>query len=115
MSKVLAEKDQELARTKVLLEASIMKRAELAARTELLNQKNKTRRTVKASAHYIAHDTMRELHTSQTLEKATSAKEAAEKEAQKVEEDAARGARIQEEIKTRIFTGAWSLYSHFLN
>jgi outer membrane receptor for Fe3+-dicitrate len=118
MSKVLAEKDQELSHAKALLEASnahctIMKCMELDARTELLNKKNKSHHTVKMSARYVAHDMMRELHASQTLERAKHAKEAAEKEAWKAEEGAACNAQIQEEIKTRIFTGVWSLYSHF--
>jgi hypothetical protein len=86
MNKVLAEKDQELTYTKALLEASnayciIMKCTESDARTELLNKKNKSHHTVKTSAHYVAHDMMRELHASQTLERAKHAKEAAEKEA----------------------------------
>ena len=69
MSKVLAEKDQELSHAKALLEASnayctIMKHMESDARTELLNKKNKSRHTVKMSARYVAHDMMRELESS---------------------------------------------------
>jgi len=49
---------------------------------------------------------MKDLHTSQAQEKAKHLKEAAEKEAWKAVEEASRNAQIQEEIKTRIFTGA---------
>jgi len=49
---------------------------------------------------------MKDLHTSQVQEKAKHLKEAAEKEAWKAAEEASCNARIQEEIKTRIFTGA---------
>jgi hypothetical protein len=62
--------------------------------TELLSRKNKTCHTVKMSAWYVAHDTMRDLHASEAWEKAEHAKEATEKEAQKAEEVAACNARI---------------------
>jgi DDE superfamily endonuclease len=117
MSKALAQKDQELLRSQAVVAASnahctIIKRAESSAREELQNRKNKTRRTVKTSARYVAHDTMKELHASQTQERLRREKETAEKEARKVKEGIARDARIQEEIKTRIFSGAWPLYLH---
>jgi len=117
MSKALAQKDQELLRSQAMVAASnahctIIKRAESSAREELQNRKNKTRRTVKTSARYVAHDTMKELHASQTQERLRREKETAEKEARKVKEGIARDARIQEEIKTRIFSGAWPLYLH---
>ena len=103
--------EKELTQTKVMLVASnahctIIKHAEEGARAELLSKKNKTRHTVKTSACYIAHNTMKEIHTSQAREKAKHEKEATEKEAQKVVEEAAREARIREEINTRIFRGA---------
>ena len=109
MTNFLLEK--ELAQTKVMLAASnayctIIKHAEEGARAELLSKKNKTRRTVKTSAHYVAHNTMKEIHASQTREKAKHEKEATEKEAQKAVEEAAHEARIREEINTRIFRGA---------
>ena len=93
---------------------TIMKHAKEDARGEILSKKNKTRRTVKTSARYVAHNTMKELHASQAQEKAKHAKETAEKEARKAEEEAAHKARIWEETKTRMFTGAWSLDPYFL-
>jgi phage regulator Rha-like protein len=93
---------------------TIMKRAESDAQAELQNKKNKGRRTVKTTARYVAHDTMRELHASQAQEKARRASEAVEKEAQKAEEEAAHEARIQEDIKTKVFTGASSSFDSSL-
>jgi hypothetical protein len=89
---------------------AIMKRA-LETETELLGKKRKNRRTVKhvkGSARYVVHETMKELHASRIREKATGAREAAEKEAQETleEPEAARMSRIEEETKRRIFTGA---------
>lgn len=85
---------------------TILKRALSIAKAESFNKKNKTRRAVKTSARYVAHDTMKELHASQAQEKAMHAREAAEKEARKAEEEAARQVRIREETTTKIFTGA---------
>jgi len=60
------------------------------ARTELLSkQKSKDHHTVKISACYITHKTMKELHAFQSQKKAIYAREAAEKEAQKAEQEAA--------------------------
>ena len=103
--------EKELTQTKAMHMASnahctIIKCAEEGARTELLSKKNKTHCTVKTSAHYVAHNTMKEIHASQAQEKAKCEKEATEKEAQKVVEEAACEARIWEEINTRIFRGA---------
>ena len=86
--------EKELVQTRAMLAASnahctIMKHAEENARVELLSKKNKTCRTVKTSACYITHNTMKKIHASQAQEKAKREKEAAEKEAQKVEEEAA--------------------------
>ena len=103
--------ERELAVSRAMNEASnahctIMKRAESDARARLLSKKSKCRRTVKTSARYVAHDTLKEIHAVQTQEKAERAREAAEKEVQKAEEEAAREARIREKTMTRIFTGA---------
>ena len=57
---------------------------------------------------------MKELHASQTQEKAMRAREAAEKEARKAEEEAVCEAQIWEETETKVFTGASSLDSHLL-
>ena len=83
-----------------------MKRTESDARERLFNKKNKSRRTVKTAARYVAHNTLKEIHSNQTQEKAERARQAAEKEVQKAEEEAVREARIREETNTRIFTGA---------
>ena len=93
---------------------TILKRELSDVKAELHSKKNKTRRAVKTSARYVAHETMKELHASQMQEKAMRTREAAEKEAQKAEEEATRMARIREETNTRIFTGAYSLNSYFL-
>ena len=103
--------EKELVQARAMLVASnahctIMRRAEEGVRAELLSKKNKTRRTVKTSARYVAHTTMKEIHASQAQEKAKREKEVAEKEVQKAEEEAAREVRIREEINTRIFQGA---------
>ena len=103
--------EKELVQTKAILMASnvhctIIKHAEEGARAELLRKKNKTCCTVKTSACYVTHNTMKRIHTSQAREKAKHEKEATEKEAQKVVEEAAHKARIREEINTRIFRGA---------
>jgi len=104
--------EKELSHSRAMAEASnahctIMKRAESAARAELLraSKKSKTRRAIKMTARYVAHDTMKEIHA-KAQEKAQRARETAEKEAQKAKEEAVREARIQEETRTRIFTGA---------
>ena len=83
-------------------------------KAELHSKKNKTCGAVKTPAHYIAHKTMKELHASQMQEKAMHTREAAEKEAQKAEEEATHMAQIQEEMNIRIFTGVYSLNSYFL-
>ena len=102
--------EKELTQTKVMLTASnahctIIQCAEEGARAELLSKKNKTHCTVKTSARYVTHNTMKEIHASQAQEKAKREKEATEKEAQKVVEEAAHEAQIWEEINTRIFRG----------
>ena len=80
---------------------TIMKRALSEARTELLSkQKSKDCRTVKTSACYVAHEMIKELHASQSQEKAMRAREAAEKEAQKAQQEAAHQTRIWEETRT---------------
>jgi len=54
-------------------------------------------------------------HASQAQEKARCARETAKKEAQKAEEGAVYKAQIQEEIKTKVFTGVSSpLHLFFL-
>ena len=88
--------EKELAQTKVMLAASnthctIIKHVEEGARAELLSKKNKTCRTVKTSACYVAHNAMKEIHASQAWEKAKHEKEATEKEAQKVVDVTATG------------------------
>ena len=84
---------------------TILKHALSALKEESLRKKSTSRRAVKTSARYVAHDTMKEIHASQAQEKAMRARDAAEKEARKAVEEAAREARIREETGTRIFTG----------
>lgn len=109
--------EKEIARARAITEANnarctIMKHAESAARAELLSKNSKnsrTRRAIKRTVHYVAHDTVEpveEIHAAQAQEKAQRPREMAKKEVQKAEEEAAREARIREETQTRIFTGA---------
>ena len=84
---------KELSLSRAMLEASnthctIMKCAESDARERLLSKKGKSHHTVKTVAHYIAYNTLKEIHTTQIQERATHAREAAEKKAQKVEKEA---------------------------
>ena len=84
---------------------TIMTRAALASKAELENQKRKTRRSVKTNARLISHTMLIGKHEAERKSKALRAREAAEAEAHKAAEEALREARIQEEIKTRTFTG----------
>ena len=77
---------KELSLSRAMLEASnahctIMKHAELDARERLLSKKGKSRHTVKMVVRYVAHDTLKEIHTTQIQERAMHAREATEKEA----------------------------------
>ena len=111
--------EQELIQVRANTEASdahctIMKRAESDARAQLLGKKNKSHRAIKTSAHYIAYETLKEIHAHQTQEKAERARENTAKEAQKAEEEAVCKAQIWEETTTRIFTGVSPLDLFFL-
>ena len=104
---------KELVQAKAELDASnahctIMTRAATEAKAELEQQKRKTRQGVKTSARYVTHPAIRAQWAAEQEEKARKAKELAEKEAQKVANDAARNTQIQEDIQTRVFSGASS-------
>ena len=104
---------KELVQAKAELDASnahctIMTRAATEAKAELEQQKRKTRQGVKTSARYVTHPAIRAQWAAEQEEKAWKAKELAEKEAQKVANDAARNTQIQEDIQTRVFSGASS-------
>ena len=88
---------KELSLLRAMLEASnahctIMKCAESDARKRLLSKKGKSHHTVKTVACYVAHNTLKEIHTTQIQEGATHAREAAEKKAQKAEGEATHSA-----------------------
>jgi hypothetical protein len=83
-------------------------------KAELHSKKNKSCRAIKTSACYIAHEMMKELHASQMQKRAIHTRKAAEKKAQKAEEEAARMVQIWEKTNTKIFTGVYSLDSYFL-
>lgn len=85
---------------------TIMARAATDAKAELEQQKRKTRRSVKTSARYVTHPTIRARWAADQEERAQRAREAAQKEAQRSVDDAARNAQIHDDIQTKIFTGA---------
>ena len=77
---------KELSLSRAMLEASnahctIMKCTESDARERLLSKKGKSCCTVKTVACYVAHDTLKEIHTTQIQKRATHTREAAEKKA----------------------------------
>jgi len=103
MKKVIAKANSE---TKVSnAHCTIMMHAALASKTKLENQKCKTHRSVKTNACLISHPMLVEKHKADLELKALRASEAAKVEAQKATKEALREVRIQEEIRTRIFTG----------
>jgi len=101
--------EREVAKVKAETKASnahctIMTHAASASKTELENQKRKTRRSVKTNAHLISHPMLVENHEADQQLKALWARKVAEARAQTAAEEALREARIQEEIRTRTFT-----------
>jgi len=84
---------------------TIMTRTASASKTELENQKCKTRRSVKTNARLISHPMLVEKHKADLELKALQASEVAKVKAQKATKEALREVHIQEEIRTRIFTG----------
>jgi len=81
-----------------------------ASKTKLENQKRKTRQSVKTNAHLISHPMLVEKHKANLELKALQASEAAKVEAQKATKEALHEVHIQEEIRTRIFTGESNCY-----
>ena len=86
---------------------TIMIRAASNAKTQLEQQKRKTRQGVKTSARYVTHPMIRAQWAAEQEEKARKAREAAEKEAQKNADEAACNVRIQEDIQMRVFSGVF--------
>ena len=84
---------------------TIMTRAASASKAKLENQKRRTCRSVKTSARLVSHPMLIEQHNVDMQAKALRAKESADAEAQKAVSEALREARIQEEMRTRTFTG----------
>jgi len=103
MKKVIAKANSETKASNA--HCTIMTHAASASKTELENQKRKTHRSVKTNAHLISHPMLIEKHKADLELKALRASEAAKVEAQKATKEALREVRIQEEIRTRIFTG----------
>jgi hypothetical protein len=84
---------------------TIMMRAASAAKAELESLKRKTRRSVKTSARYVTHPALREQWAAKQEEKECKERDAAQKEAQKAVDEAARKLQIHRAIQTRVFTG----------
>ena len=108
--------EKELVEAKAHLDASnahctIMRRAATEAREDLQQQKRKSRRSVKTSARYVTHPGIRAQWAADQEERAKQARETARKEAQKATEEAARNAQIQEDIRMRVFSGAFTMNS----
>jgi hypothetical protein len=71
----------------------IMARTATDAKAELEQQKHKSCRSVKTSARYVTHPTINARWAAYNEERAQRAREAAQKEAQKNVDDAARNAQ----------------------
>jgi multidrug efflux pump subunit AcrA (membrane-fusion protein) len=107
--------EKEIAKAKAKTKANnaycaSMMRAISASKAELEIEKRKTRRSVKTNARLITHPMPIEKHKADLQVKALRARDAAEVEAQKATEEALREARIQEEIRTRTFTGEPNIF-----
>jgi hypothetical protein len=98
---------------------TIMQRAASDARTEIEQHKRKTRQSVKTGARYVTHPSIRAQWATEQEEKAQREREAAQKGAQKMADDVARNAQIQEDIQMKVFTGAstrrTNMNSHYYN
>jgi hypothetical protein len=110
MEKELLQAGNELLQAKAEANASnahctIMTRAASEARAQVEQHKRKTRRAVKNSARYVTHDTIHAQWVAEQEEKAKEASEAARKAAQKAANEAARNLQIQEDIRTKVFSG----------
>jgi hypothetical protein len=109
--------EREIANVKAELKASnahctIMTRAGSISKTELKNQKRKTRRSVKTDTHLISHPMFIENHKADRQLTALWAIKVAEAGAQAAAEEALREARIQEEIRTRTFMSEFNSFIH---
>jgi hypothetical protein len=116
MAKEVLQKEKELVLMKADLDASnahctIMTRSATEAKEDLQQQKRKSRRSVKTSARYVTHPGIRAQWAADQEERAKQARETARKEAQKATEEAARNAQIQEDIRMRVFSGAFTMNS----
>jgi DDE superfamily endonuclease len=89
---------------------TVINRAVTETRTELENQKKKTRRSVKTQSRFVTHPELKAVFKAEMAEKEAQGRQAAEKEAQKVVEDAARAEQINEDTASKIFTGSLSSY-----